>query len=492
MASAEEHAELIFSAIIPSRRDLLDKMLRQLTTAHFPDRTQQVFYQILERYYQATGGILTSSALEDMFRDRDPGQRMLYAEKFDAYLAKPVEDAEFIWSIQELRELATERATAEALNDAMVILRTGLLDEATNETIKGQQPARERLMEAMAIIDRDLLVQEAPEGDLREERDEILQEYAERKHARLSGQSTGVNFGISELDAKVGGMQNGELVLAAGYSSDGKTTLCTQTAWSAAVEQGANVLFLTTETIRPQVRRKLISRHSMQPQFGLPMGLNSNDIKQGLLTEADETVMKEILLDLEKNPTYGKIVIAQVPRGSTISYIERVMERYQRQFDVGMVVMDYLALLSPGRNKQSSREELSSILKEAKLVATSFADGRGVPLMSPWQVNREARTQAENLGMYTSKAMAETAEATNSADLIISLLNLDAEKQRKAEITMQILKARDGETANGLITEVDYATSYFKSRTGSAQFASLSSTSGGSSFGGASFDALLD
>lgn len=491
MASTEEHAENIFAAIIPNRRDLLDKMLRNLTVAHFPDRTQQGFYKILERYYQATGGIVKAAALDDLFRGQDQGKRMLYVETYETYATKQVDDAEFTWSLQELRELATERATADALTEAMAILRTGVTDEKTQETTKGQLAAREHLMEAMAVIDRDLLVQEAPEGDMREERDEILQEYAERKHARLSGQSTGVNFGISELDAKVGGMQNGELVLAAGYSSDGKTTLCTQTAWSAAVEQGVNVLFLTTETIRPQVRRKVLSRHSMLPQFNLPQGINSNDLKQATLSEDDEAKLREITMDLEKNPAYGKLIIAQVPRGSTISYIERVMERYQRQTDIGLVVMDYLALLSPGRSKQSSREELSSILKEAKLVATSFADGRGVPFMSPWQVNREARTQAEQLGMYTSKAMAETAEATNSADLIISLLNLDAEKQRRAEVQMQILKARDGVTANGLLTEVDYATSAFRSRTGASQFAPAQTTPD-YSFSGSSFDDLLN
>ena len=110
------------------------------------------------------------------------------------------------------------------------------------------------------------------------------------------------------------------------------------------------------------------------------------------------------------------------------------------------------------------REELSSLMKDAKLLAVNFNNGAGVPLVSPWQVNRAAREQAEAEGMYTSKALSETAEATNSSDIILSLLAPTDNTSRHTDVTMQILKNRDGETANGLTVSVDYATSTFRSR----------------------------
>lgn len=493
MASAEEHAVIVFSAIIPNRRDLLDKMLRQLSPEHFEDTTQQAFFRVLERYYQMTGGVLTRLALEDAFRTRDAGQRAIFTEAFDLYEDRVVPEPEFIWSVEQLRDLATERATGNALERSMRVLRQGV-ELGTGEVIKGHEAAREELQVLLSSIDKDLKLQEAPAGDMREERSEMLAEYAERKRQRESGLSTGILFGIAELDAKIGGMQAGELVLAAGYSSDGKTTLCTQVAWSAAIEQGKNVVFLTTETLRPQVRRKLIARHSLLPQFGLPTGLNTRDLKAATLSPEEEAKLPEIMLDLEQNPAYGKLIIAQVPRGSSITYIENVLNRYGRRFQVDLCVMDYLALLSSDRPRPSTREELAAIMKEAKLVTTSHADGKGLVLMSPWQVGRVHREKAESIGMYTSAALSETAEATNSADIIISILAPMENTERRTEVTMQALKNRDGETANGLITEVDYATSQFISRTGAGQFAPLQggfSASQGGTSETTNYDALL-
>lgn len=462
----------------------MDKAIRQLQPAHFTERVQSALFQFLQRYFESTGGVLSLSALDDIVRGKvDSGQAALYAETYQLLEQTQVEDSEFIWSIAQLREIATEKAVAASLTEAMEVLRTGkTLD--TGEIIQGQEAARQRLLESLSSIDRDLAAQEAPEGNMRVERVDMLQDYADRKAQREAGTSGGILFGIAGLDAKVNGMQNGELVLAAGYSSDGKSTLCVQTAWSAAIEQGKNVVFFTTETTRDQIRRKLIARHSMLPQFGLPQGLNNKDLKSGTLDDHGEEKLKEVLMDFERNPTYGKIIIAQVPRSSTVTYLEQRLYHFQRQFQVDFCVMDYAALLSSDRTRPSSREELAMILKDFKLVATTFDNGRGIPCMSPWQVSRAARENAEKVGMYTSAALSETAEATNSADIIISLLAPTENTERRTEVTMQVLKNRDGETANGLVTAVDYATSAFTSRGGFEPLNLNQGSLGSTGFGG--------
>lgn len=463
MASASEHGQQVLSAILPKRRDLLDVALRRLTAKHFPEKTQANLFTMLERYAGVTGAVMPEKYLSDLLSKRDTGQAQLYVETYQTYSAIEVEDSEFHWSVQQLRELAAEQSTKEVITDALEVVVKGKELEG-GEVLRGHLDARSYLLERFADIDRELTMQEAPEGDMREEESDILSDYAERKKARLDGTSTGIQFGIRDLDDKIGGMQRGELILAAGYSSDGKSTLCVQAAWSAAVEQGKNVLFLTTETLRPQIRRKILSRHSLLPQFNIPDGLNSRALKNGTLTPGEEQKFQDIVHDLAKNPNYGRVYIVQVPRSSTIGSLEQRMYRISREFDIDLVIMDYLALLVSDRRRQTTREELAAIMREAKQVATTFQDGRGVPLMSPWQVSREARTDAERLGQYTTRALSETAEATNSADIIISLLAPTDNTDRRAEVTMQVLKNRDGETANGLMVDVDYATSAFRSR----------------------------
>lgn len=478
MADAREHAATVLSAILPARKDLLEVALLRLTAEHFPDKVQQNLFLMLERYCDHTGTVMPLKHLDDALRRsaHAVGQAELYVETYAQYAETPVTDADFTWSVEQLRDLAAERITGEAITESMTILRTGRTGE-DGEIERGHAAAREHLLQALSVIDREVTMQEAPEGSLRDENDDILADYAERKQAHADGTSLGIGFGITALDAKVGGMQPGELVLLAGYSSDGKSSLAVQAAWSAATEQGKNVLFLTTETLRAQIRRKIVSRHSKQPMFALPDGLNSRDLKSGTLTPDQEISLHQVVGDLTNNPDYGQIYVAQVPRGATIASIEQRMYRVQRKMHIDFVVMDYLALLASANKRVTSREELASIVKEAKQVSTTFDGGRGVPFCSPWQVTRAARENAEKIGMYTSASMSETAEATNSADLIVSLLAPTDNTNRHAEVTMQILKARDGETVNNLIVAVDYATSCFASRVG-LQFAPTATSNG--------------
>lgn len=483
MADVREHGATVLSAIIPGRKDLLDKALLALTPEHFEDKTQKNLFRLMERYADHTGSVIPLKHLDDAMRSKYPaGQVELYVETYSLFAETSVTDGEFNWSVEQLKEIAAEKATGEILTQAMEILRTGREDE-TGEVHRGHSEARSHLLNGLMVIDREVVQQESPEGSLRNEGPDILADYQARKEAREAGTSLGIQTGITTVDAKIGGMQNGELWLFAGYSSDGKSSLAVQCAWSAAIEQGKNVLFLTTETVREQIKRKLVARHSVQQMFGITDGLNTRDLKNGTLSEQLEGKLVEVTSDLTTNPAYGEIYVAQVPRGATIASIEQRMYRVQRHMHVDFVVMDYLALLATDRKRATSREELANIMKETKQVSTTFDGGRGVPFVSPWQVTRAAREQAEKIGMYTSAATAETAEATNSADGILSLMAPTDNTNRRAEVTMQLLKNRDGETANGLIVSVDYATCHFSARSGLQFAASPTAPAAGSGFG---------
>lgn len=462
MADAREHGAFVLGAIVPSRADLLQRATRVLTPEHFIDTAQRTLYELVTKYHERTGGVLTQIALEDLTRKIDAGRAQIYLETFLLYAATEVGDEQFEWSLEQMRELHSERQTNEAIVRAMEILKKG--QNIEGEDLKGAEDARAYLGLSLGQIERQMTMQAAPEGDVRNEEKDILADYEARKAITLSGQSRGILFGVNALDAKIGGLQRGEVVLIAGYSSDGKTTLLTQLAWHAAIEQGKNVVFFTTETLRDQVRRKILARHSMLEKFDLgPNGINSYDIKNGTIPPGQEETYRTVVRDFSTNPDYGVVYIKQVPRGASLTYIEQSLASLQRKFDVDLVCMDYLALLASERKRGSTREELAQIMKDAKQVATSFGGGKGVPFVSPWQVSRAAREKAADQGKYTSASLSETAESTNTADLIIGMLAPIDNSERRVQIDMQILKNRDGPTANDLRVQVDYGTSWFRS-----------------------------
>lgn len=466
MPDAREHGAFVLSGILPDRLDRMVRANRVLVPEHFVDTAQQQLFNLLQRYHDRVGGVLSEQALEDLTRNTDQGRAQVYREAYLGYLGDEVPDTQFEWSIEQLRELASERATSDALADSMEIIRQG--KEVDGEILKGAEDARGYLTTALSAIERNVTMEAAPEGDVRTEQKAVLDDYEERKRITASGASRGILFGITALDDKIGGLQRGEVCLVAGYSSDGKTTLITQAAWSAAVEQGKNVVFFTTETLRDQVRRKLLARHSMMEKFDLHLtgGINSYDIKNGTIPAPLEDKWREIVTDFTTNPEYGVVYIKQVPRGSTLSYVEQSLNSLGRKFDVDIVFVDSLYLLSSERKRGTTREELASLMKDSKGVATSAFGGRGVPLVSPWQVTRAAREKAQDVGKYTSASLSETAEATNTSDIIIGMLAPIDNSERRVQIDLQILKARDGPTANDLRVEVDYGTSWFRSRTG--------------------------
>lgn len=462
MSSASEHGRTVLAAIIPDRGDLLEKALRHLAPEHFLDPICRNLWIMLERYYGATGKVLRRPALDDLLAQTraDPGKIALHLETYDLLAAGVADEADFTWSLTQVRELAADRATGEALTQAMEILTRGAQDER-GETVRGHADARQHLLGRFAVIDRELAMQEAPEGDVRTEGDDFLAAYASGETAKRQGRSPGIDFGIPMLDAKLNGLQPGELVLGVGYTNEGKTHLAVQLAWNAAVVQGRNVVFLTTETVRDTVRRRLVTRHSMLEHFNIAGGLNSSDIKNYSLTPDQKDHLQTVVRDLTSNPAYGKLWVAQVPRGATIGFLESRLARLQRMFPVDLVIMDSLYLLEPERRRGSMREELTGILKDAARLGTTFNDGYGVPVFSPWQVSRTARQEAERTGGYHSSALSETAEASNSAHIIISLLAPMDNDARTCTLKMQIMKARDGEKANPFDVPVDYATSAF-------------------------------
>jgi replicative DNA helicase len=462
VTSSLEHSRLLLAAIIPDRRDLLDRALRDLTPEQIPDKILANLFTMLERFSEVTGSVLTRTALADILRDSraDAGTVAAYQETYDELHDLSADDATFKWSLEQIRELAADRDTNRALTEGMEILTRGVNGDK-GEIIRGHHDARLHILTRFAEIDRNLSMQEAPEGDMREEGADILAEYAEKQAAREAGRGLGVNFGVTALDERLGGLHPGELILIVGYTSDGKTSACVQLAWSAAIEQGKNVVFLTTETVRNQVRRRIIARHSCLPVFGAGDGLNSRDIKDGTLSAEDHDRLHAVVGDFDANPGYGRLYICQVPRAATMGYVESKLLRIARQMPVDLVIMDYLALLKPDRKRTTDREELSGTLKAAKQISTTFNDGHGVPFVSPWQVSRTARAEAERLQHYTLNALSETAETSNSSDTIVSLLAPLDNESRRTKVKAQLMKHRDGEKANSIELSVDYATSKF-------------------------------
>jgi len=322
------------------------------------------------------------------------------------------------------------------------------------------------VLAALSEVEHEAGLDVTPEGDVHAEGDQVLDAYTRARELRAREQFPGVQLGLPDLDAYLRGpLPPGALALVLSWTSRGKTSLCVQLSWHVSVLQGKNVVFFTTETLRDQVRCKLVARHSRHPKFGLARGIDDLDIASGRLGEEGERCLP-LVLDDWKTGGYGKCNVVQLPENATVSWIEGRLAALQRRYPVHLAVVDYFQLLTPERRSRDNRlnEDQSGIIKAAK---TRLAVGCGVPVISPWQLNRRGREDMKANGVRDPlEHLSQTSEAANTPDLVLFLYDReeDTSNGRAAPLELTVAKNRGGPKGKRFDLTADYATSWFTGR----------------------------
>ena len=306
-----------------------------------------------------------------------------YEEYFDLLTVARPADEEFRWSVQQLRELYAERRTGEVITASMEVLTRGITEGTgtRRRELRGHTDARAFLLSGLAGIERELSAASAPEGDMRAEGREIKEDYVRRELQRAPGpRSPPGSPRWTRCSAAVSSAASS--TWWPGTPAAGKTSFAAQLAWHAVTQQGRNVVIFTSETLRGQVRFKILARHSAGWRSSAwTTGINTRDMKAGTLN--DKNAFAAVLHDFASNDAYGHCHVAQVPRGATVSTLESRLARLAREWTADLVIVDSLALLRPEVRHRDLRESLVEILQEGKQVAATYQDGLGVPVLSP-------------------------------------------------------------------------------------------------------------
>jgi KaiC/GvpD/RAD55 family RecA-like ATPase len=469
MADAVAHARTVLSAVVAGTGSVkaLEYASARLEEEHFTDPVQRKLFLLLVWYMDQYGGIMSRKALSDLLRGKRPGTSLMYGEAYDAMAALAPEPHEFRHSVDQLRDLAADRATGDALATGMQIMRDEVrLDDG--RVLSGHADAREYVLASFADAERAGGASDSPGGNVTGEGDDILAAYVAAKQLRVSGKVPGIQFGLKSLDDYLdGGLGDGEMAVVMAGTTAGKSSLCVQTAWHNAVMEGRNVLVFTTEQLRSALRVKIAARHSRLPKFGLPEGINSAAIRGGRLTEGEESALVAVLADLKNGP-YGQLNVVQMPQRCTVSVMAARAAAIARSVPPDLVVVDYLQLFSPERAGRDAREyeTLAGIIKAAHRWAQTFMDGRGVPLITPWQSSREGRKQMKVSGGFSLDDLSATDEASRTPGVVLALSNADEDRSfgRRTPLEVTVLKNRDGPRGKRFPLTADFATSCFTDR----------------------------
>ena len=200
-------------------------------------------------------------------------------------------------------------------------------------------------------------------------------EHIERAHSKTSA-VTGVDTGFADLNDITSGLQNGDLIIVAARPSVGKTALAMCLARNAAVDHGVGVAVFSLEMTRHQVAQRLLCVETR---------VDLHKLRTGRLGEEDWMHLTRNVGKLAQAPIY----IDDTP-GITVLESRAKARRLQREHGLGMVIIDYLQLMTSHNFTQSREQEVSQISRGLKGLAKEL----DVPVVALSQLSRatEART----------------------------------------------------------------------------------------------------
>ncbi len=262
----------------------------------------------------------------------------------------------------------------------------GLGEDMVNRAYGGE--VDERASQQIEVAEQrlyDLATTGDYEGGFIPFRQSVLKaiEMAERAHKR-EGQLAGVTTGLVDLDKILGGLHSSDLVILAGRPSMGKTALATNIAYNAAYsyarskgEEGAVVGFFSLEMSSEQLAARILSEQTDISSDRMRKGELSNEEFERLVVASQ--MLHEIPIFIDDTPAL------------TIAALRTRARRVKRQHGLGLIVIDYLQLLSGSNNNRNDGrvQEVSEITRGLKTLAKELE----VPVLALSQLSRQVEAR---------------------------------------------------------------------------------------------------
>jgi len=231
------------------------------------------------------------------------------------------------------------------------------------------------------------------------------------------GGIVGVPTGLRDLDDKLGGLHQSDLIIIAGRPSMGKTSLATNIAFNAAKniqdsETKSSVAFFSLEMSSEQLSTRIISEQAR---------IASNDIRRGRIS--DEQF--DQFLETSKNISELPLFIDETPAISIAAMSNR-SRRIKRLHGLDLIVVDYIQLMKGLFNNKDGRvQEISQITQGLKAIAKEL----GVPVVALSQLSRQVEQRDDHKPQLAD--LRESGSIEQDADVVMFVYREGYYLQRK-------------------------------------------------------------
>jgi replicative DNA helicase len=230
---------------------------------------------------------------------------------------------------------------------------------------------------------------------------EILDQYLEPPPVPEEGLTriAHVQSGFNGLDEFLGGLQRSDLIILAGRTSMGKTSLALNIARNAAVDQNACVAIFSLEMSRESLVQRLISGEAE---------VNSRNLRIGQNTEDEERRIMEAQGVLSAAPIY----IDDSPQLRVMEMRSKA-RRLHYEHNIDLIVIDYLQLLLGEGRSENRVQELSFITRSLKGLAREL----DVPVIALSQLSRAVEGRTSHIPQLSD--LRESGSIEQDADIVL-------------------------------------------------------------------------
>lgn len=245
--------------------------------------------------------------------------------------------------------------------------------------------------------------------------------------SKSKGAVTGIATGFLDLDYKTAGFQPSDLILIAARPSMGKTAFVLNIAQHVAFHDDKAVAIFSLEMSKEQLVNRLLSLESKVNSQSIRTGNMKDDEWERLIESADVIGRSRLIID-------------DTP-GISIGELRSKCRKFKLEYDLQMIIIDYLQLMTSSGKNESRQQEISEISRSLKALARELH----VPVIALSQLSRAVEQRPDHRPMLSD--LRESGAIEQDADVVMFIYrddyyNKDTELKNVAEII--IAKQRNG------------------------------------------------
>ncbi len=253
--------------------------------------------------------------------------------------------------------------------------------------------------------------------------------------SRRSDEIYGVPTGLIDLDRLLGGLQKSDLLIVAGRPGMGKTGFLLSVAKNAAQHHKKHVAMFSLEMSNEQLVQRLIAQETGIDTQRLRTG-KLNDDEWPLFTHAIE-VLGDTHMYLDDTPAITPLQMRTKCR------------RLHMEYELDLVIVDYLQLMSSDSRNDNRVQEVSFISRSLKVLAREL----NVPVLAAAQLSRAVEQRADKKPQLSD--LRESGSLEQDADIVMFINRpdmMEKESPRKNIAEIIVAKHRNGPTHPGIET----------------------------------------